>query len=263
MARYLCPLALAAITLSAARADDAALKRLTIKVGDAQREALVHVPDSAGKTPAPVVLVFHGHGGTMKDAADSFDCHKHWPGAICVYPQGLPTAVKSDKKGEQPGWQNAEGTQGDRDLKFFDEILADLKKHHKVDEKRIFVTGFSNGGNFTYVLWAVRGDVLAAVAPVAGVSQKLKDLKPKPCLHVVGKKDGRYENLDRVVDVLCKVNGCAAEGKPWAREAKVTSLLYASRSGTPLVSVVHPGGHEVPDEAGQLIVRFFKENGKK
>src|SRR5262245_50228223 len=120
MVRYLCPIALAALALSTVRADEVKLDRLTIKVGDVQREALVHIPDSAGKTPAPVLLVYHGHGGTMKDAADSFGCHNHWPGAICVYLQGLPTATKSDPKGEQPGWQNSEGAEGDRDLKFFD-----------------------------------------------------------------------------------------------------------------------------------------------
>jgi polyhydroxybutyrate depolymerase len=140
-------------------------------------------------------------------------------------------------------------------------LLAHLKKHHKVDEKRIFVAGFSNGGNFTYLLWATRGDVLAAVAPCAGVAQDLKGLRAKPCLHIVGKKDGRMDHLDHVIEVLCKVNGCASEGKPWAKDSKLTALLYPSKSGTPLVSVVHPGGHEVPDEAGRLIVRFFKGNG--
>src|SRR4051794_18264014 len=108
MIRSLCSFALAALTLAPARADDGSLKRLTIKVGDTQREALVHIPSSAGKTPAPVVFLFHGHKGTMQNAADSFGCHKLWPEAICVYPQGLPTIARSDPKGEFPGWQNAE-----------------------------------------------------------------------------------------------------------------------------------------------------------
>lgn len=263
MIRCLYSFALAAILLSHARADDAALKPLTLKVDGVPREALVHIPDAAAKTPVPVVLVFHGHKENSKIAAESFGCHARWPNAICVYPQGLPTAVKSDPKGDHPGWQNQKGAEGDRDLKLFDEILVHLKKRHKVDDKQIFVTGFSNGGNFTYLLWATRGDVLAAVAPVAGVGHDLKDLKAKPCLNIVGKKDGRHKDLSRVTEVLCKVNDCASEGKPWSKESKLSSLLYPSKLDAPLVTVVHPGGHEVPDEAGPMIVRFFKENGKK
>jgi polyhydroxybutyrate depolymerase len=213
MVRPLCSFVVAAIILSPARAEDAALKRLTIKVGSTQREALVHIPGSARKTPAPLVFVFHGHKGTMRDAADSFGCHKHWPEAICVYPQGLPTATRSDPKGKYPGWQNALGTQGDRDLMLFDRLLVHLKKHYKVDEKRVFAAGFSNGGNFTYLLWDARGDVLAAVSPSAGSYPKLKDLQPKPCLHIVGKKDGHANHLDRVIETLCKVNGCTTAGK--------------------------------------------------
>ncbi len=263
MVRCICSVALATMLSSPNGAFAQTLKPLTVKVDGKPREALIHLPDSAQKTPAPVILVFHGHGETMKIAADDFACHQHWPAAICVYLQGLPTVAKSDPKGERSGWQNAEKTQGDRDLKLFDEVLAYLKKRHKVDDKQIFATGFSNGGNFTFLLWAERSDVLAAVAPCAGVSQNLKNLKPKPCLLIVGKKDGRHEKLDQVVESLCKVNSCVPEGKRWTKDTKLASLLYASKSGTPLVSAVHPGGHEVPDQAGRLIVRFFKENGRK
>ena len=57
--------------------------------------------------------------------------------------------------------------QGDRDLKFVDAILKTLREKYKVDDRRIFATGHSNGGGFTYLLWAARGKELAAIAPVA------------------------------------------------------------------------------------------------
>ena len=53
------------------------------------------------------------------------------------------------------------GDQGDRDLKFFDEVLSTLKKEYKVDANRVYATGHSNGGAFTYLLWGERGDVFA------------------------------------------------------------------------------------------------------
>jgi polyhydroxybutyrate depolymerase len=136
-------------------------------VDGVRREALVVIPEAtADDQPAPVVFVFHGHGGTSRQAARSFGLHTHWPEAIVVYPQGLPTPGRlTDPEGKRNGWQHAAGEQEDRDLKFFDAMLASLKSEHEIDEARIYSTGHSNGGGFTYLLWASRPDVFAAVAP--------------------------------------------------------------------------------------------------
>ena len=56
-------------------------------------------------------------------------------------------------------------------------MLARLKTDYKVDDKRIYSTGHSNGGGFTYLLWAARGDVFAAFAPSAGGRAR----KPHAC----------------------------------------------------------------------------------
>ena len=137
------------------------LTRMEWKVDGVTREALVYAPATAKTDSSPVVFAFHGHGGAMKYAASKFAYHKHWPEAIAVYMQGLNTpGTLSDPQGKLPGWQKTFGDQGDRDLKFFDAVLATLKKDYKVDEKRIYATGHSNGGGFTYLLWAARGDVV-------------------------------------------------------------------------------------------------------
>src|SRR5438105_7978281 len=108
------------------------------KVDGVARKALVHVPTSATKTASPVVFAFHGHGGTMAHAARTMADHTHWPEAIVVYMQGLNTPGRlTDPEGKKPGWQFAVGDQSDRDLKFFDAVLASLKADYKVDEKRI------------------------------------------------------------------------------------------------------------------------------
>ena len=52
-------------------------------------------------------------------------------------------------------------------MKLFDAVMANLKENYKVDAKRVFSTGHSNGGGFTYLLWQTRPDVLCAVAPSA------------------------------------------------------------------------------------------------
>ena len=246
---------------STAAADN--LTRMEWNVDGVAREALVYAPATAKTDPSPVVFAFHGHGGTMRNAARTFNYEKHWPEALVVYMQGLPTpGAITDPDGRLPGWQKAAGDQGDRDLKFFDEVLATLKKEHKVDDKRIFATGHSNGGGFTYLLWATRGDTFAAVAPAAaGIGRGLGDLKPKPALHVAGEKDELvpFAFQSRMMAAVRKLNGCATEGKEWAKSGTLVGTIYASKTGIPFVSLIYPGTHKFPPEAPELIVKFLKE----
>jgi polyhydroxybutyrate depolymerase len=239
-----------------------ALSRRTWTVDGVVREALVAVPSSATTNESPVVFAFHGHGGTMRSAARSFGYHQIWPEAIVVYPQGLNTPGRlTDPEGKKPGWQSAAGDQHDRDLKLFDAMLASLKTQHQVDGKRVYATGHSNGGGFTYLLWATRGEALAAVAPSAAIATgTLAGLKPKPVLHLAGEQDQlvRFAWQERTITFLRRLNGCG-EGSPWAE----AGTLYASPAGTPVATFIHPGGHEFPREAPPLIVRFFKEHPKR
>src|SRR5207237_2862753 len=110
------------------------------------------------------------------------------------------------------------GDQGDRDLKFFDSMLASLKSDYKIDERRIYSTGHSNGGGFTYLLWAARGDVFAAMAPSSATAARhQKDLKPKPVLHVAGEQDPlvKFEWQKMTMDRLRQLNGCDETGTAW------------------------------------------------
>ncbi len=230
-------------------------------VGGVMREALVYVPPTARTNPTPVVFAFHGHGGTMNHAARSFGFHTVWPEAIVVYPQGLNTPGRlTDPEGLKPGWQSGVGDQGDRDLKFFDAMLAGLQREYRVDDKRLYATGHSNGGAFTYLLWAARGEKLAAVAPSAAIAPRLMtSLKPKPVLHVAGEQDPlvKFAWQQRTMTTLRKLNHCEA-GEPWENQKGCT--LYPSRLGTPVVIFIHPGTHQFPAAAPALIVRFFQKH---
>jgi polyhydroxybutyrate depolymerase len=255
-------LAVAAVVALGVRAEEGPARR-EWKIDGVAREALVYAPQAAKSTPSPVVFVFHGHGGTMKNSATKFAVHKYWPEAIVVYGQGLNTKGITDPEGKKPGWQKVAGDYGDRDLKYFDEILGALKKEYKVDEGRVFSMGHSNGGGFTYLLWAVRGDVLAGVGPSSGGGLALvaNSVKPKPAFIACGEKDQLVpiDNQRRVIEAAKKVNGCEEKGQEWAHFA----TKYPSSKGAPLIAYVHPGGHQMPDEVPVLMVKFFKEVGGK
>ncbi len=235
-------------------------------VGGVDRVGLVYAPSSANARPTPVVFAFHGHGGTMQQAARSFAYHKHWPEAIVVYLQGLKTPGKlTDPEGKKPGWQHGAGAEQDRDLKFFDMVLTKLKSDYQVDESRIYSTGHSNGGGFTYLLWSQRGDVFAAVAPSASVAvQELKSLKPKPVLHVAGTSDllVKFEWQERTIAAIRKLNGCEPSGQPWDKSGDLVGTIYRSENGPPVITLISPGDHKFPNEAPAIIVKFFKEYKK-
>jgi len=221
------------------------------------REALVYAPDSGGTQAPPLVFVFHGHGGSMHQAARSFALHTLWPEAVVVYPQGLKTPGRlTDPHGNKSGWQHGLGAQGDRDLAFFDRMCASLEKDHRVDGTRIYATGHSNGGAFTYLLWAVRGERLAAVAPSgAAAARTLDRLKPKPVLHVAGEGDPlvKFAWQERTIRAIREINQCGT-GQPEGRWC----TRYPSKIGAPVVTWIHPGGHAFPREAPALMVPFFQ-----
>lgn len=266
--RWCTGLLLAALTALPLAAAPLATRTWTID--GTPRQALLHVPKTAGATSAPVVFVFHGHGGGMQGVARSFRVHELWPEAIVVYPQGLNTPGRlTDPEGKKPGWQSSAGAQGNRDLKLFDQMLATVTQEHRGDPKRVFATGHSNGGGFTYLLWSERGDRLAAVAPSASAALQLslnrtQPLPPKPVLHLAGRQDAlvKFAWQETTMAAIRKSNGCG-EGRPWPAHTNAT--LYAPSpggQGAPVVTYIHPGGHEFPKAAPELIVAFFREHAR-
>ena len=234
-------------------------------VDGVKRTALVRVPADP-KAPAAVVFCWHGHGGNSTQAVRGWAFDKADPTSILVYPQGLPTVSPLvDKEGRMPGWQTSVTSEGGRDLRLFDVMLADLKKKHAVDDRRIYSMGHSNGAAFSYLLWQARPDVLAAIGSVAGSMRgDGKPTTPLPVIHVAGKKDPlvKFAWQQATFAAVRRFNGCAEEGQPWAKEGVLEATIYASSKGAPLVTAIHDGGHEYAKGSTELIVRFFKENPK-
>lgn len=230
----------------------------TWDVDGVTRTALVYGPSRKTDDKAPLVFDFHGHGGTAKNAARAHHLHEAWPEAVVVYMQGLNTPGKlTDPDGKKPGWQSGPGDQKDRDLKFFDAVLASVKKEFPVDEKRIYATGHSNGGAFTYLLWAKRGDTFAAFAPVAAAAGLyFREAKPKPVFHAASESDPlvTFAMQQRTLDFVKKLNGCTDKGEEWAKDCQ----RFAAPAGNSVVIYLHDEGHRYPEATPALIVKYFK-----
>ncbi len=250
--------------LLSGRAPDGFVEK-TWTIDGVKRTALVRVPAAVSGQLA-VVFGWHGHGGRSTHSARAWGYADIDPASILVFPQGLPTVSPLvDKEGRMPGWQTSVDSEGGRDMKLFDAILADLKKEHPVDDRRIYSMGHSNGAAFSYLLWQARPDVLAAIGSVAGsLRGDAKLPSPMPVIHVAGEKDPlvKFAWQQATFAAVRRFNGCAEEGRPWAKEGVLEATLYPSSKGAPLVTALHEGGHEYAKGSTELIVRFFKENPK-
>lgn len=217
------------------------------------RDAIVYAPATPPAGVAlPLVLAFHGFG----DEAGNFqyvDLHTAWPDAVVVYFQGLPT------RGSFRGWQVERGQDGDRDLKLVDEAVASLRKLYRIDERRIYATGFSNGAGFTYLLWNERPKLFAAFAPVAGrMRPSVAPTVRKPILHVAGRLDGivRFADQQTAFETAVRVNG--GDGK--TRGCGDGCTEYGPGTPTPVMVWIHDGGHSFPRGTAERIVSFFRDH---
>ena len=233
---------------------------MTWTVDGVQREALVYLPPKSSKTNAPVVFAFHGHGGNMNFAARGMAFQNAWPEAIVVYPQGLPTpGIVLDHEGRKAGWQDFAGQQNDRDLKFVDAMLKTLREKYSIDDSRIYATGFSNGGLFSYLLLSQRPNVFAAFAPGGAVLLPQNSLSTaRPVLHYGGRSDrlAKFEKQEATIDQLRKFNGCAGAGESYGENC----TIYSSNKAAPVATFIHPYGHFYPPAVTPLIVKFFREH---
>jgi polyhydroxybutyrate depolymerase len=158
---------------------------IQLKVGALERNALVYVPTSARSSqpsnkPLPLVIMLHGMGGSASAAMNetSWSAKAEVHGFIVVYPEATrPDETKApDMRGNARAWNDGSGRfhAGERqidDLGFIDALISsflDSTSEIKVDPRRIYVTGFSNGASMTFRIGATLANRVTAIAPNAG-----------------------------------------------------------------------------------------------
>jgi polyhydroxybutyrate depolymerase len=228
---------------------------MTWQVDGLARRAIVFAPERPS-SPAPLLFVFHGAG----DTADNFTgvgFHSAWPDAIVVYMDGL-----GRRPGQGGAFQTADTTSRNRDLQFFDAALADLRTKFRVDDARIYATGFSNGAKFAYLLWATRPATFAAFAPVAGMlADGLTLPVPKPVIHIGGRQDHQNDIKLQLesIELARRTDGALAAG----RTCGDNCTTYAGKDGVTVMTVLHPAGHIYPSDATTRIVSFLKAQTRR
>ncbi len=170
-----------------------------INVNGVERKYLLHVPPKYdSKKPTPLLFAFHGGGGFMEHMA----AEKNYKqisksdenGHIVVFPNGysqLPT-------GKFATWNAGKccGEARDKksdDVAFVKAMLLKIKSEYNIDDKKIYSTGMSNGGLFSYRLACEMSDVFSGIAAVAGTDNTIdcNPTKPISILHIHAQNDDR------------------------------------------------------------------------
>lgn len=181
----------------------AAAPRATLRAGDHRislrhdgllRRYLVHVPPAVAAGRAlPVLLSFHGGGGNaaVHQRFSQGDDVADREGFLIVYPDGT---------GRRPMLTWNAGTccayaafHRVDDVGFALAVVDDVASRVRIDRRRVYATGMSNGGMMAHRLAAEAPGEIAAIAPVAGglVYQRFAPARPVPVLHVHSADDPR------------------------------------------------------------------------
>ncbi len=158
----------------------------------------LHVPPSYDETePMPLVIVLHGSTGFslkrplasllwffgsswIEDYTDMSEKADE-EGFIVVYPNsklmaitnpfGLIFAYDVPNYPKYFLWRNLVD-----DVGFIQDLIEKIQQSYNINSNRIYITGFSNGADFTYYLGSELSDIVAAIAPAAGaIAYKKED----------------------------------------------------------------------------------------
>ncbi|WP_153796024.1 alpha/beta hydrolase family esterase [Foetidibacter luteolus] len=236
-----------------------------------RRTYIVKLPENYYETDSvrPLVIGLHGTGGNAGqfEKAYGFEQKGNEEGFITVYPDGVE---KQDRAGllNIRTW-NA-GSCCDyamytnvNDVKFISSLIDNIGHRFKVNRKKVYVAGMSNGGMLAYRLASELPDKIAAAGIVSGDMVSVKDGHRQgvvPILHIHAVPDTKVPFSGGVgiggydfPPVMDGINYWVARNKctgypviDYYEGYKVTS--WANTNGTVLVKcyLTNDGGHAWP-----------------
>ncbi|MBW2221261.1 MAG: hypothetical protein JRF22_01865 [Deltaproteobacteria bacterium] len=225
--------------------------RRTIMSNGVERVYYLKLPeDYSSRTTYPLIFAFHGASGDYTSFTEGYYDFLSVVGeeSISVYPNGLPNEAGLTQ------WDH------ENDLIFFDDLYQELETKICFDTRKVFAVGHSAGAGFTHTLGCERGDVLRAIAPVAG---SLLDYEN--CIGQVAVMQIHGSN-DRVVplglirparDYWITVNSCMKE-ETYEGVDPTCDAYGGCDVDYPVQYCEHDGEHEWPDFASDAMWTFFK-----
>lgn len=280
------PVASATTETSAQVGDNA----LSITVGELKRSYILHIPPGYdGSKRTPLVVMLHGTGGSGEEiaATSGMSAIADKENFIAAYPQAY---------GEADHWNFGFDVLYKNlpdDIAFIRTLMDHLQSGLLIDSKRIYISGFSEGGFLTYALAAELSDRVAAIAVAeAAIGVKQPDgsilmikqpAHPLPLIAFHGKADatvsylgggkgGDWLSVNDSIAFWVKRDGCAVSPQQTTshRGNIVEADYHGCTSGTEVVlyTIVN-GEHRWPTQEGpaqlsatDLVWAFFARHPK-
>lgn len=181
-----------------------------------QRDYILYVPECyTGQKAVPLVLNFHGYtsNATEQMFYGDFRAIADREGFLVVHPEG--TLDINGNTHFNVGW----GGSTVDDIGFTAALIDTIASQYKINHKRVYSTGMSNGGFMSYTLACALSDRVAAIASVTGTMNVGQDAlcaptRPVPVLEIHGTNDLTvpyegtefFQGTEAVIDYWVGVN---------------------------------------------------------
>jgi polyhydroxybutyrate depolymerase len=130
----------------------------SIQSSGGNRTYIQYIPSSYnGSKPVPLVVDLHPYsqGASFAESSTGFRQLADMEGYAYLAPQGIG---------------NEWDATGDKDEKFIRDLVNDVAAKGCIDLRRVYATGCSNGGAFSFLLMCTAEDIFAAVSPMCGTA---------------------------------------------------------------------------------------------
>lgn len=244
---------------------------------------MLHVPRGykSSRKALPVVLNFHGGGGSAQAQAKLSGMNRsaNRNNFIVVYPNGTGglAGVQTFNAGTCCGYASDNNIS---DVAFASAIIDDLIANYRVNRRRIYATGHSNGGMLAYRLACDLSERIAAVASVAGPlgMSDCHPTRPVSILHFHGTADkcapinggagalpgsGVFLSASDSVSFWIEQDSCRGELNVTYKNGNATCRSYKTCAGRTEVAActIVGGGHAWP--GGNSYPSAFLCGGKR
>lgn len=237
----------------------------TITVDGLSRKYVLNLPpgyyDAAGFS---LVIAMHGGGGSASqfESTSKLTEKANASGFIVVYPEGTGV-INTWNAGTCCG---ASASNNINDVKFISMLIDKLVTTYKINPKKVYATGHSNGGMMSYRLACELSTKIAAIAPNGStmvVTQPCNPARSVPVLHMHSKLDqhvvytGGYGNgvsgvycppLDSVLNVWSLKNSCSTQAQVIVSNNNYTHKRWLNCSNNATIDyyLTNDGGHGWP-----------------
>lgn len=178
-------------------------------------------------TDFPLVIALHGTGGSALQCERDYRLTEkaNSENYIIVYPEGIKNngflGIRTWNAGNCCDFAAQNNI---NDVGFISSLIDKLIISFKIDPRKVYVTGMSNGAMMAYRLACEIPDKIAAIAAVSGTMVTTSPSRPVPVLHIHSEPDTKvppqggyglagyyFPPVDSVLKIWALTNNCGSD----------------------------------------------------